>query len=215
MSSLAEQFGVSTTDIIAANTFADPNNLPVGDQIIVPSPSLWPWNGPASAAGAGGDSSGETAVADVTEAPTDTPEADTPTPEPEPTDIPTAEVETATATEAPAEAPKAAAAPSSNSNPSLGSTRDQFAAGYIAGGGPPQYLEYLMSNVIPCESGFNLRAFNPAGPFYGLLQFLPETWARTGGGDWFDAWQQGHNTGVLLQTAGPSSQWPACWFASS
>ena len=52
-----------------------------------------------------------------------------------------------------------------------------------------------MSNVIPCESGFNLRAYNPAGPFYGLMQFLPQTWANTGGGDWFDAWQQGHNTG--------------------
>jgi hypothetical protein len=89
--------------------------------------------------------------------------------------------------------------------------KDLFAEGYIAGGGPPQYIEILLSKVIACESGYNLRAFNPAGPFYGLMQFLPETWSNTGGGDWFDPWQQGHNTGVLLKSSSPQSQWPVCW----
>ncbi len=200
VSTLAEAYGVSTNDIIAANDFADPNNVPVGEQIIVPSPSLWPWNGPADTA----------AVAEVaeTEAPTETsePEATAEDPTAEPTDEALAVEATPEVDVSALQA--SAAPPSANANPSVGSVRDQFAAGYIAGGGPPQYLEYLMGNVIPCESGFNVRAFNPAGPFYGLLQFLPQTWANTGGGDWFDAWQQGHNTGVLLQTANPASQWP-------
>jgi LysM repeat protein len=107
--------------------------------------------------------------------------------------------------------PLPSAGASRNANPSVPEIRDQFAAGYIAGGGPPQYLDRILTIVIPCESGYNLRAFNPAGPFYGLMQFLPQTWANTGGGDWADAWQQGHNTGVLLLRSSPASQWPSCW----
>jgi LysM repeat protein len=215
LSTLAQEYGVSATEIIAANNFADPNNVPVGEQIIIPSPSLWPWSGPSTAAVSEDGSDDETAddapddettlaETEPTEAPTDTPEADTPTSEPTATEMPATETPEPTET-------IAVASKKTSANPSLGSTRDDFAAGYIAGGGPPQYLEQLLSNVIPCESGFNLRAFNPAGPFYGLMQFLPETWARTGGGDWFDAWQQGHNTGVLLQSSSPATQWPACW----
>lgn len=42
--------------------------------------------------------------------------------------------------------------------------------------------------VAKCESGYNPRAYNPAGPYYGLFQFLMSTFKATpyGGGDIYD-----------------------------
>lgn len=42
--------------------------------------------------------------------------------------------------------------------------------------------------VAQCESGFNARAYNPAGPYYGLFQFLMSTFRATpyGSGDVYD-----------------------------
>ena len=42
--------------------------------------------------------------------------------------------------------------------------------------------------VAKCESGYNPRAVNPAGPYYGLFQFLSSTFRATpyGGQDIFD-----------------------------
>jgi len=42
--------------------------------------------------------------------------------------------------------------------------------------------------VANCESGFNPRAYNPAGPYYGLFQFLMPTFKATpyGSGDIYD-----------------------------
>ena len=42
--------------------------------------------------------------------------------------------------------------------------------------------------VARCESGYNPRAVNPAGPYYGLFQFLASTFRATpyGGQDIFD-----------------------------
>lgn len=42
--------------------------------------------------------------------------------------------------------------------------------------------------VARCESGFNPRAYNPAGPYYGLFQFLMATFKATpyGSGDIYD-----------------------------
>lgn len=92
-----------------------------------------------------------------------------------------------------------------------GSTLEQFTQGYRAAGGNEAYLNRLVTRVIPCESGGNPSAVNRAGPFYGLLQFLPSTWAAAGGGDWFSPWQQGANTARLLARANPANEWPVCW----
>lgn len=95
---------------------------------------------------------------------------------------------------------------------STGSAIDRFIAGYSSTGGPERYIERLVSRVIPCESSGNPRAVNRAGPYYGLLQFLPATWYGLGGGDWFDPYQQGVNTARLVQQANPAAQWPVCWW---
>ena len=203
---LASNFGVTTEAIVVANGLGDPNNVVVGQTVLVPSPSLWPLSDPAPfAVETTGDPEelavAETATEDAAEgvAPSEatvesaaesTPEAQTP-------DAASLEVASARA--------------SGTANPSVSEIKDQFAAGYIAALGPPKYLEHILASVIACESGYNLRAFNPAGPYYGLMQFLPATWERMGGGDWADPWQQGHNTGVLLRSAYPQTQWPVCW----
>src|SRR5690606_9079983 len=198
------------------NAFSDPDHVPVGDTIIIPSPSLWPWYGPsdtaamavAEATEEAEDSESEEEEAEVLSTDDgDSTDDDAEGAEAEATEAPTAEP---TATSMPQSQPAAAAQRSTSStasNPSVAAVREQFAAGYAAAGGPAQYLDHILNRVIGCESGFNVRAYNPAGPFYGLMQFLPQTWANTGGGDWFDAWQQGHNTGVLLKSSTPQSQW--------
>jgi SLT domain-containing protein len=42
--------------------------------------------------------------------------------------------------------------------------------------------------VAKCESGYNPRAYNAAGPYYGLFQFLMSTFKATpyGGQDIYD-----------------------------
>jgi transglycosylase-like protein len=95
--------------------------------------------------------------------------------------------------------------------PSAGSVVEQFSAGFRAGGGTEAQLAHAL-RIVPCESGWNVHAYNPAGPFYGLGQFLMATWQAVGGGDIYNAWQQGHNFAVLYNRSGPG-QWPVCQWA--
>ena len=88
-----------------------------------------------------------------------------------------------------------------------------FADGYRRAGGPEHLLNHILYRVIPCESTNNPYAVNYGGPYYGLMQFSPATWYMVGGGDWFSAWQQGHNTAKLIHRASPGTQWPHCWYA--
>ena len=67
-----------------------------------------------------------------------------------------------------------------------------------------------------CESGGDVNAYNPAGPYLGILQFSQETWTAYGG--------EGSPMGKSLAEAvvvaervaasqGGANAWPVCWWA--
>ena len=63
-----------------------------------------------------------------------------------------------------------------------------------------------------CESGGNPKAYNPAGPFYGLYQFMQGTWNAVGGvGLPTDASpsEQTYRAQILYKRSG-AGQWPVC-----
>jgi resuscitation-promoting factor RpfB len=63
-----------------------------------------------------------------------------------------------------------------------------------------------------CESGGNPKAYNPAGPFYGLYQFMESTWHAVGGvGLPTDASpnEQTYRAQILYNRSG-RGQWPVC-----
>jgi hypothetical protein len=66
--------------------------------------------------------------------------------------------------------------------------------------------------LAQCESGGNPRAYNPAGPYYGLYQFSLPTWRSVGGrglpSDASPA-EQTYRAQVLYKKAG-AGQWPVC-----
>lgn len=66
--------------------------------------------------------------------------------------------------------------------------------------------------LASCESGGNPRAYNPAGPFYGLYQFMASTWRAVGGvGMPTDASpsEQTYRAQILYNRSG-AGQWPVC-----
>jgi uncharacterized protein YabE (DUF348 family) len=63
-----------------------------------------------------------------------------------------------------------------------------------------------------CESGGNPKAYNPAGPYYGLYQFSESTWHSVGGvGLPTDAAssEQTYRAQILYRRSG-AGQWPVC-----
>jgi resuscitation-promoting factor RpfB len=63
-----------------------------------------------------------------------------------------------------------------------------------------------------CESSGNPKAYNPAGPFYGLYQFMEATWHAVGGvGLPTDASssEQTYRAQILYNRSG-AGQWPVC-----
>jgi len=63
-----------------------------------------------------------------------------------------------------------------------------------------------MLKIARCESGVNPRAYNPAGPYYGLFQFLMSTFRANGGTDIWDPYQQAEITATML-SHGQAHQW--------
>ncbi|MGZ4609558.1 MAG: ubiquitin-like domain-containing protein [Actinomycetes bacterium] len=63
-----------------------------------------------------------------------------------------------------------------------------------------------------CESGGNPKAYNPAGPFYGLYQFMSSTWQAVGGvglPTQASASEQTYRAQILYNRSG-RGQWPVC-----
>jgi len=106
--------------------------------------------------------------------------------------------ETKAAAAAAAQQPKPAAQPKAQ-NYGSGPIQD-IITGAFSQYGPTAVAWWL--RVAHCESGFNPRAYNPAGPYYGLFQFLMGTFKATpyGSGDIYDpvananaaAWKWAH-----------------------
>jgi uncharacterized protein YabE (DUF348 family) len=66
--------------------------------------------------------------------------------------------------------------------------------------------------LAQCESGGNPDAYNPAGPYYGLYQFLLSTWQSVGGTGLpsdHNASEQTYRAQVLYRRSG-AGQWPVC-----
>jgi soluble lytic murein transglycosylase-like protein len=64
-------------------------------------------------------------------------------------------------------------------------------------------------STAECESGLNPNASNGAGPYDGLFQFLPSTFAAHGGGDIWDPTQQAQIAATMFAN-GESGEWPVC-----
>lgn len=94
--------------------------------------------------------------------------------------------------------------PSPAPQPGL-SVREAFIAGWYAGGGSDALLPRTLA-IIACESGWDVYAYNPAGPYNGLGQWDTSWWSY-GGGDIHDPWQQGHNMATRVRRDGGFGAW--------
>ena len=117
----------------------------------------------------------------------------TPVPTPEPTPVPTPKP-----TPRPTAAPVVPSAPP----PAPGTIEAIIQAAANANG-----VSYpWMLKIAQCESGLNPHAYNPAGPYYGLYQFLQSTFRANGGTDIWDPVQQANITARML-AHGQAHQW--------
>ncbi|MDQ6874650.1 MAG: ubiquitin-like domain-containing protein [Actinomycetota bacterium] len=66
--------------------------------------------------------------------------------------------------------------------------------------------------LAKCESGGNPKAYNPAGPYYGLYQFSAGTWHAVGGAGLpsdASSSEQTYRAQLLYKRSG-AGQWPVC-----
>ena len=66
--------------------------------------------------------------------------------------------------------------------------------------------------LAECESGGNPQAYNGAGPYYGLYQFMASTWPSVGGTGVptdHSASEQTYRAQILYNRSG-AGQWPVC-----
>ena len=66
-----------------------------------------------------------------------------------------------------------------------------------------------MLNTAGCESGFRSGAYNPAGPYVGIFQFVPSTFRDHGGTDIWSPTQQASIAAGMF-AAGEAGAWPVC-----
>ena len=102
--------------------------------------------------------------------------------------------------------PTSRPAPASTGTSSSGGDIEAIitAAAQAAGVDP----SWLISTA-ECESGLNPNASNGAGPYDGLFQFLPATFAAHGGADIWDPTQQAQIAATMFAN-GESGEWPVC-----
>jgi soluble lytic murein transglycosylase-like protein len=112
----------------------------------------------------------------------------TPPPTPPPTPAPTPTPVTPTVR------PAVVAAPAPAPAPPAGSIEAIIAAAAAKYG----VSDSWMLKIARCESSLNPRAYNPAGPYIGLFQFLPSTFRAHGGTDIYDPVQQADITANML-----------------
>ena len=86
-----------------------------------------------------------------------------------------------------------------------------FSAGYRDAGGPPEYLDHLLADVIPCEWGWH--PWQPGNGYLSRAQFDPLSWQDAGGGDPWDDYTVGGNVARWIGKVNPggSGGWPNCW----
>jgi len=129
------------------------------------------------------------------------------TPTPTPTPMPTP---TPTPTPAPvpaAAAPNPGSAPPGGSRPAYSQQQVEsiLTAAADAAGVDPAWL----ISTAECESDLNPYAYNASGPYDGVLQFLPSTFAAHGGTDIWDPTQQAQIAATMF-ASGESGEWPVC-----
>jgi soluble lytic murein transglycosylase-like protein len=120
-------------------------------------------------------------VADEMRAPDPTP---TPAPPPPPTPRPTA---APTVRAAVVQAPAAPIPPAGSIEAIILAAATKYGVSYD-----------WMLKIARCESSLNPRAYNPAGPYIGLFQFLPSTFRAHGGTDIYDPVQQANIAADML-----------------
>ena len=94
-----------------------------------------------------------------------------------------------------------------------GDVRAEFVRGWRDAGGVEGWLPHVLDNVIPCESGWDVNAYNWAGPYHGLGQWLWSTWWSianiTGYWELSDPYHQGFNFAYKTSRDG-GGEW-GCW----
>ena len=112
------------------------------------------------------------------------------------------------------EAPEELPTPVPYVPPDTTDVRARFVEGWRSVGGSEEWLALAVAALIPCESGWNVYAYNPAGPYLGLGQWLESTWSgiarATGLHDIYDPYHQGANIAYKVLRDGPGA-WPSCW----
>lgn len=121
------------------------------------------------------------------------------TPTPVPTPLPTA-VPTPQPTARPVVQPAVVIAPAATY--AAGTVQADIVAAATTWGVSPTW----MLSIARCESNFHPTSVNPSGPYEGLFQFLPSTFAANGGTDIWDPVQQSEVTAKML-AHGQAHQW--------
>jgi soluble lytic murein transglycosylase-like protein len=110
-----------------------------------------------------------------------------------------------TPTPAPVVRAVAPAVASTGTSSSGGDVEAIITAAAQAAGVSPSWL----ISTAECESGLNPNAYNGAGPYDGLFQFLPSTFRAHGGTNIWDPAQQAQIAATMF-ASGESGEWPVC-----